>query len=43
MFTLDAMALQVFPKEFQITVGFYDDDFNLIVYDDIINIKLTDR
>ena len=43
MFTLDAMALQVFPEEFQITVGFYDDDFNLIVYDDIINIKLTDR
>lgn len=43
MFTMDAMALQVFPEEFQITVGFYDDDFNLIVYDDIINIKLTDR
>ena len=43
LFTTDALALQVFPEEFKITVGYYNDDLSFIPYNDVITLKLTDR
>lgn len=43
LFTTDAQALQVFPEEFKITVGFYNEDLDFVAYDDVITLKLTDQ
>ena len=43
LFTTDAQALQVFPEEFKITVGFYNENLDFVAYDDVITLKLTDR
>ena len=43
LFTTDAQALQVFPEEFKITVGFYNEDLDFVAYDDVITLTLTDQ
>ena len=43
LFTVDALALQVFPEEFKIKVGYDNDDHNFVAYDDVITLKMTDR
>ena len=41
LFTTDAQALQVFPEQFIIIVGFYNEDLDFVAYDDVITLKLT--
>ena len=43
LFTVDALALQVFPEEFRITVGYDDEAHNFVAYDNVITLKLTDQ